>query len=174
LPSGVGAVHQAVRQHLFGLKDAAFDVAFVQAQIADHQKTLLLLEHEIGSGSRGCAPLPPKACQYPRAFAHGTNFARAATPYTAQSTEAARPARPRRLPPPARGGLASRSSPWNGQLPQRVGVAGWRKEISCTHGHCTGPVSTHHRDRARSRRRDNSVPHAVRSKGRHLPQLNSR
>jgi len=50
LPSGLDPEHQALHRQLAGLNGAAFDVAFAQAQISDHQKTLHLLEHEIGSG----------------------------------------------------------------------------------------------------------------------------
>src|SRR3954466_16043111 len=50
LPSGLDAEHQALHQNLAGLNGPGFDVAFAQAQVADHQKTLHLLEYEIGSG----------------------------------------------------------------------------------------------------------------------------
>jgi putative membrane protein len=50
LPSGLDDEHRAVREHLDKLTGTAFDVAYIQAQVQDHQKTLHLLEHEIGSG----------------------------------------------------------------------------------------------------------------------------
>jgi putative membrane protein len=50
LPSGLDDEHRAVREHLHKLTGTAFDVAYIQAQVQDHQKTLHLLEHEIGSG----------------------------------------------------------------------------------------------------------------------------
>jgi putative membrane protein len=50
LPSGLDDEHRAMREHLDKLTGTAFDVAYIQGQIQDHQKTLHLLEHEIGSG----------------------------------------------------------------------------------------------------------------------------
>jgi len=50
LPSGLDDEHRAMREHLDKLTGTAFDVAYTQGQIQDHQKTLHLLEHEIGSG----------------------------------------------------------------------------------------------------------------------------
>src|SRR4051794_20766881 len=50
LPSGLDDEHRAMREHLGKLTGTAFDVAYTQGQIQDHQKTLHLLEHEIGSG----------------------------------------------------------------------------------------------------------------------------
>jgi putative membrane protein len=50
LPSGLDSEHLELREHLGKLNGAAFDAAYVQAQVQDHQKTLLLLEYEIGSG----------------------------------------------------------------------------------------------------------------------------
>jgi putative membrane protein len=41
---------KAVRAQLEKLRGAEFDVAYMAAQIGDHQKTVQLLEHEIGSG----------------------------------------------------------------------------------------------------------------------------
>jgi putative membrane protein len=41
---------QAVRAQLEKLNGAQFDVAYMSAQVGDHQKTAHLLEHEIGSG----------------------------------------------------------------------------------------------------------------------------
>jgi putative membrane protein len=50
LPSGLDDEHRAIREHFGKLTGTAFDVAYIQGQIQDHQKTLHLLEHEIGSG----------------------------------------------------------------------------------------------------------------------------
>jgi len=50
LPSGLDSEHLALHEHLGKLNGAAFDAAYIQAQVQDHQKTLLLLEYEIGSG----------------------------------------------------------------------------------------------------------------------------
>src|SRR4051794_38658989 len=50
LPSGLDDEHRAMREHLGKLTGTAFEVAYIQGQIQDHQKTLHLLEHEIGSG----------------------------------------------------------------------------------------------------------------------------
>ena len=50
LPSGLDDEHRALREHLDKLTGTAFDVAYIQGQIQDHQKTLHLLEYEIGSG----------------------------------------------------------------------------------------------------------------------------
>jgi putative membrane protein len=41
---------QAVRAQLDKLNGADFDAAYVATQVGDHQKTVQLLEHEIGSG----------------------------------------------------------------------------------------------------------------------------
>jgi putative membrane protein len=50
LPSGLDDEHRAMREHLDELTGTAFDIAYIQGQIQDHQKTLQLLEYEIGSG----------------------------------------------------------------------------------------------------------------------------
>jgi putative membrane protein len=42
--------HQAMRDRLTETSGAAFDLIYLQGQIADHQKTAQLLEYEIGSG----------------------------------------------------------------------------------------------------------------------------
>jgi putative membrane protein len=41
---------KAVRAQLERLRGAAFDTAYINAQVGDHQATAHLLEHEIGSG----------------------------------------------------------------------------------------------------------------------------
>jgi putative membrane protein len=41
---------KAVREQLEKLRGAEFDIAYMAAQIGDHQKTAHLLQHEIGSG----------------------------------------------------------------------------------------------------------------------------
>jgi putative membrane protein len=50
LPKEPDADQKAVRAQLERLNGAAFDVAYMSAQVGDHQKTAHLLEHEIGSG----------------------------------------------------------------------------------------------------------------------------
>jgi putative membrane protein len=49
-PKDLDMDHKVVRAQLSALKGAAFDQAYVRAQIMDHQKTAQLLEWEIGSG----------------------------------------------------------------------------------------------------------------------------
>jgi putative membrane protein len=44
------AEHKATRARLEGLSGSAFDLAWLQAQIVDHQKTATLLEWEIDAG----------------------------------------------------------------------------------------------------------------------------
>jgi putative membrane protein len=41
---------KAVRAQLEGLRGGAFDIAYINAQIADDQATAHLLQHEIGAG----------------------------------------------------------------------------------------------------------------------------
>jgi putative membrane protein len=50
VPEKLDPEHMAVQERLAGLSGAAFDQAYVQAQVADHQETAQLLEYEIGSG----------------------------------------------------------------------------------------------------------------------------
>lgn len=50
LPSGLDDEHRAMREHLGKLTGTAFDIAYMQGQLQDHQRTLQLLEYEIGSG----------------------------------------------------------------------------------------------------------------------------
>jgi putative membrane protein len=50
LPTGVDTEHRELRGHLDKLNGASFDAAYMQAQVEDHQKTVQLLEYEIGSG----------------------------------------------------------------------------------------------------------------------------
>jgi len=50
LPAGLDPDHQAVRGKLEKLSGRDFDAAYILAQIEDHQKTVLLLQWEIGSG----------------------------------------------------------------------------------------------------------------------------
>jgi putative membrane protein len=49
-PKDLDMDHKVMRAQLSGLKGAAFDQAYVRAQVMDHQKTAQLLEWEIGSG----------------------------------------------------------------------------------------------------------------------------
>jgi putative membrane protein len=50
LPEKLDPEHKAIHDRLAGLSGAAFDQAYVQAQVADHQSTAQLLEYEIGAG----------------------------------------------------------------------------------------------------------------------------
>jgi putative membrane protein len=50
LPEDLTPDHLEVKKRLDGLNDAAYDLAYIKAQIVDHQKTALLLEWEINSG----------------------------------------------------------------------------------------------------------------------------
>src|SRR3954471_13471294 len=50
LPSGVDDEHRAMREHLDKLTGSAFNVAYIQGQLQNHQKTLHMLEYEIASG----------------------------------------------------------------------------------------------------------------------------
>jgi putative membrane protein len=50
LPEKLDPEHMATHDRLAGLSGAAFDQAYVQAQVADHQQTAQLFEYEIGSG----------------------------------------------------------------------------------------------------------------------------
>jgi putative membrane protein len=49
-PKDLDMDHKVMRAQLSALKGAAFDLAYVRAQVMDHQKTAQLLEWEIGSG----------------------------------------------------------------------------------------------------------------------------
>jgi putative membrane protein len=50
LPEEIDKDHQAIRADLEKLDGARFDLAYMQAQVVDHQKTVQLLEWEIGQG----------------------------------------------------------------------------------------------------------------------------
>ncbi|NOJ47462.1 DUF4142 domain-containing protein [Bradyrhizobium archetypum] len=50
LPNEPDPEHKAVQARLEGLNGAAFDVAYLAAQVQDHQKTAQLLQWEINSG----------------------------------------------------------------------------------------------------------------------------
>jgi putative membrane protein len=50
VPRELDAEHKAMRARLESLNDAQFDLAYIQGQVVDHQKTVQLLEYEIGSG----------------------------------------------------------------------------------------------------------------------------
>jgi putative membrane protein len=49
-PAAADAEHKAMRAHLESLSGSAFDRAWLQAQLVDHQKTATLLEWEIDGG----------------------------------------------------------------------------------------------------------------------------
>ena len=53
LPAGLDPDQQVVRDRLDKLTDNAFDVAYIKAQIVDHQKTAQLLAWEISFGEDG-------------------------------------------------------------------------------------------------------------------------
>jgi putative membrane protein len=53
LPTKLDAEHVVVRDRLQRLKDGAFDIAYIKAQIVDHQKTAQLLAWEISMGEDG-------------------------------------------------------------------------------------------------------------------------
>lgn len=50
LPQALDEEHRMMQEQLGKLSGAAFDRAYIQGQIVDHQKTAQLLEWEIGSG----------------------------------------------------------------------------------------------------------------------------
>jgi putative membrane protein len=50
IPDKLDQEHQAARDRLEVANGAEFDLAYVEGQVADHQKTAQLLEYEIGSG----------------------------------------------------------------------------------------------------------------------------
>jgi putative membrane protein len=61
LPGDLDPDHKAVREKLEKVSGADFDAAYILAQIEDHQKTVQLLEWEIGSGED--APLQQFAAE---------------------------------------------------------------------------------------------------------------
>jgi putative membrane protein len=50
VPDELDQEHKARRDRLNAASGSEFDLAYVAGQVADHQKTAQLLEHEIGSG----------------------------------------------------------------------------------------------------------------------------
>jgi putative membrane protein len=52
VPDELDQEHKAMRDRLEALDGGAFDLAYLEGQVADHQKTAQLLEHEIGSGQQ--------------------------------------------------------------------------------------------------------------------------
>jgi len=54
-PTELNGEHAAMRHDLEGMDDATFELNYMRGQIVDHQKTVQLLEWEIGSGQE--APL---------------------------------------------------------------------------------------------------------------------
>jgi putative membrane protein len=50
VPDKLDQEHKAARNRLEVANGEEFDLAYVEAQVADHQKTAQLLEYEIGSG----------------------------------------------------------------------------------------------------------------------------
>ena len=52
VPDELDQEHKAMRDRLQAMTGAEFDLAYIEGQVADHQKTTQLLEHEIGSGQQ--------------------------------------------------------------------------------------------------------------------------
>ena len=52
LPDELDQDHKTMRDRLQAMSGAEFDLAYLQGQVADHQKTAQLLEYEIGSGQQ--------------------------------------------------------------------------------------------------------------------------
>jgi putative membrane protein len=50
VPDELDDEHKAMRAQLESLSGAEFDLNYIQGQVVDHQKTVQLLEYEIGSG----------------------------------------------------------------------------------------------------------------------------
>jgi putative membrane protein len=50
LPKDVGPDHKALTKKLKGLSGAQFDLAYMKAQVSEHQKTVQLLAHESTAG----------------------------------------------------------------------------------------------------------------------------
>ena len=50
VPKELDEEHKAMRQRLTTANGAEFDLAYLQGQVIEHQKTVQLLEYEIGSG----------------------------------------------------------------------------------------------------------------------------
>jgi putative membrane protein len=50
VPDELDQEHKAMRDRLTAASCVEFDLAYIAGQVADHQKTAQLLEHEIGSG----------------------------------------------------------------------------------------------------------------------------
>jgi putative membrane protein len=61
LPAGLDPDHQAAREKLDKLTGADFDTAYILGQIEDHQRTVQVLQWEIGSGQN--APLQTFAAE---------------------------------------------------------------------------------------------------------------
>ena len=52
VPDDLDQEHKAMRDALQAMSGPGFDLTYIQGQVADHQKTAQLLEHEIGSGQQ--------------------------------------------------------------------------------------------------------------------------
>jgi putative membrane protein len=52
VPDELDQEHKAMRDRLLAMTGTEFDLAYIGGQVADHQKTAQLLEHEIGSGQQ--------------------------------------------------------------------------------------------------------------------------
>src|SRR3954468_9106882 len=117
LPSGLDDEHRALREHLEQVSGTAFDVAYAQAQLQDHQRTLQLLEYEIGSGqdealrSFAAESLP----QIRKHLEMAQNIAATAMPRSPQSASLpASPAAPPATTPGMTPGTAPQTPPTRG------------------------------------------------------------
>jgi putative membrane protein len=117
LPSGLDGEHRALREHLEQVSGTAFDVAYAQAQLQDHQRTLQLLEYEIGSGqdealrSFAAESLP----QIRKHLEMAQNIASTATSRSPQSvSQPASPAAPPTTTPGMTPGTAPQTPPARG------------------------------------------------------------
>src|SRR4051794_6967273 len=117
LPSGLDDEHRALREHLEQVSGTTFDVAYAQAQLQDHQRTLQLLEYEIGSGqdealrSFAAESLP----QIRKHLEMAQNIASTATPRSPQSVNLpASPAAPPATTPGMTPGTAPQTPPTRG------------------------------------------------------------
>jgi putative membrane protein len=50
VPDALDEEHEALRDRLGAMSGSEFELAYIQGQVVDHQKTVQLLEYEIGSG----------------------------------------------------------------------------------------------------------------------------
>jgi len=53
LPTGPGPDHKLLKTELEKIGGRNFDLTYMQGQVVDHQKTVILLQYEIGQGQEG-------------------------------------------------------------------------------------------------------------------------